>query len=191
MCALLSKLFGSKSGQNAVDATPEMKQALSFIKDSANMTEHSICTFSINSEDCSTAIDAEIHIIDPGPSYRVMIDDFRNYKSNAIAKSVEGRITMDEMRTAVQSMEQATNSALMSSLFGSYEPFSYPFSHLTEFLSCSGDDMVLKYPVVSFPPEGQKLRGKFLRELRERCSEQFRNCKIINYTSTCFIATFN
>lgn len=191
MCALLSKLFGSISGQNSVDATPEIKQALSFITDLASMTEHLICTFSINDENYSTSIDVEIHIVDSGPSYRVMMDDFRNYKSNAIAKSVEGKITMNEMRTAVQSMEQATNLALMSSLFGSYNPVSYPFNHFTEFLSCSGNDMVLKYPVVSFPPEGQKLRGKFLRDLRERCSEQFRNCKIVNYTNTYFVATFN
>lgn len=143
MATFLSKLFAGgnrnthRSSSAAISNSPQMGQALDFIKDVSHIIPHVRCIISINPDKYSTAIDAEVDISDISSFCSSVINDFENFKKDKIAQSVAGKIDVPQMSSEVGKREKAVNEALMSSVFGGYRPSVYPFLNLREFLKSS------------------------------------------------------
>ncbi len=166
---------------SAIEESNAMKQGIGFLTDASHLKCNTICSLFVdNSSPYSCSINAIVTLYDVAPYCEPTISSFEQAKKRQINESVQGRITVKDMSTKVDALEEATNKALISSLLGSYQPATYPFSNPREFLkpAQNREDMIIEYPAIVVEPDMSEQRQQIILMLAKKCATIIPDAKI-------------
>lgn len=161
-----------------------------FFTNLSHLRCHGVCMLYIDKSEYSTAIISSLTLYDIASYCKPLIDRFKILKKEKIDDSVQGRITMKQMKEMVEKAETETNARIISLLFENYLPTTYLFSHLIEFLKLAPNDkdMVAEYPAIICSATERDQRQQVLRALSQKCSTILPNASISMRTDSMSIS---